>query len=106
VKNSYGNPFATYLPYHYETVFVIDYRYYTGSLLNLIETEKVTDLIFLNGVFSINTSWHIMMIGKVMHGVGKKPQSSLGKDTIKPKKDSIIGKKTDSIKPSGDGIKD
>lgn len=97
VKNSYGNPFATYLPYHYETVFVIDYRYYTGSLLNLIETEGVTDLIFLNGVFSINTSWHIMMIGKVMHGVGKKAQSTSGKDTIKPKKDSIIEKKKDSL---------
>jgi hypothetical protein len=28
VKNSYGNPFSTYLPYHYETVWVVDYRYY------------------------------------------------------------------------------
>jgi hypothetical protein len=38
-----------------------------------------------------------MMIGKVMHGVGKKAQSTSGKDTIKPKKDSIIEKKKDSL---------
>ncbi len=106
VKNSYGNPFATYLPYHYETVFVVDYRYYSGSILELIEKEKVTDLIFLNGVFSINTSWHIMMMGKVMRGVGKKSQTPSGDDTTKPKKDSIIDKKKDSVAPKGDEIKD
>jgi hypothetical protein len=107
VKNSYGNPFATYLPYHYETVFVVDYRYYTGSLMELIEQEKVTDLVFLNGVFSINTSWHIMMIGKVMHGVGKKAPAPTGSDTTKPKKDSIIDKAVgDSVPKKDDGIKD
>ncbi|HTF02400.1 MAG TPA: DHHW family protein [Bacteroidia bacterium] len=105
VKNSYGNPFATYLPYHYETVYVIDYRYYTGSIAKLIEDEKVTDLIFLNGVFSINTSWHIMMIGKNLHGVGKKAPVPTPEDTTKPKKDSIIGKKEDSV-PKEDGPKD
>lgn len=103
VKNSYGNPFSTYLPYHYETVFVVDYRYYTGSLLELIEREKVTDLVFLNGVFSINTSWHIMMIGKVMHGVGKKAPTPNGEDTTKPKKDSIIEKVNPDSLPKNEG---
>ena len=105
VKNSYGNPFSTYLPYHYETVYVIDYRYYTGSLLELIDKEKVTDLIFLNGVFSINTSWHIMMVGKIMNGVGKQSQTPVPVDTTKPKKDSIIENKKDSV-PKKDEEKD
>ena len=96
VKNSYGNPFATYLPSHFETVYVVDYRYYGGSLLDLIEKEKITDLIFLNGVFSINTSWHISMVGKVMRGVGKKSQTTSNSDTTKPKKDSILEKKKDT----------
>ena len=90
VKNSYGNPFGTYLPYHYETVYVIDYRYYTGSLKQLIIDEKINDLIFLNGVFSINTSWHIMMVGKIMNGVGKSVPKNPPVDTTKPKQDSII----------------
>lgn len=107
VKNSYGNPFSTYLPYHYETVWVVDYRYYTGNLLELIKTEGVTDLIFLNGVFSVNTSWHIMMMGKIMNGVGKLPQTPETKDTTKPNKDSIIDKmKKDSLPKKEDEIKD
>lgn len=105
VKNSYGNPFGTYLPYHYETVYVIDYRYYTGSLLELIEKEKITDLIFLNGVFSINTSWHIMMVGKIMNGVGKQSQTPTPVDTTKPKKDSIIENKNDSVPKKNEGDK-
>ncbi len=99
MKNSYGNPFATYLPSHFETVYVVDYRYYGGSLLALIEKENITDLIFLNGVFSINTSWHISMVGKVMYGVGKKAQNPKTPDTPKPNKDSIIDKRKDSIVP-------
>lgn len=102
VKNSYGNPFATYLPYHYETVYVVDYRYYTGSLKQLIEDEKVTDLIFLNGVFSINTSWHIMMVGKIMNGVGKTVPKKPATDTTKPRKDSIIERKNDSVPKKDD----
>lgn len=97
VKNSYGNPFGTYLPYHFETVYVIDYRYYTGSLKQLINDEKITDLIFLNGVFSINTSWHIQMVGKIMNGVGKAVPKNPPADTTKPKKDSIIENKNDSV---------
>lgn len=106
VKNSYGNPFATYLPYHYETVYVVDYRYYTGSLMELIETEKVTDLVFLNGVFSINTSWHISMIGKCMYGIGKKAPDPVNNDTTKTNKDSIIGKGGDSLPKKEGEVKD
>lgn len=106
VKNSYGNPFSTYLPYHYETVYVVDYRYYGGSLLELIEKEKITDLVFLNGVFSINTSWHIMMIGKVMNGVGKKTQPPLTPDSVKLKKDSVIKNENDSVPLKEGEIKD
>ena len=31
VKDSYGNPFATWLTQHYHTVYVIDYRHYRNS---------------------------------------------------------------------------
>ncbi len=89
VKNSYGNPFATYFTANYETVFIIDYRYYTGSLVDLIKENNINDIIFLNGVFSANTSWHIKMMGKVMKGYTKPP--------LNAQKDSII-KYTDTLK--------
>ena len=31
VKDSYGNPFATWLTQHYHTVYVVDYRYYRNN---------------------------------------------------------------------------
>jgi hypothetical protein len=88
VKNSYGNPFSTYFTANYETVFVVDYRYYNGSLLDLISANNINDVIFINGVFSANTSWHIKMIGKIMHGSG-------ASNPKPPKTDSTH--KTDSI---------
>ena len=91
IKNSYGNPFATYFTANYETVFVVDYRYYTGSLLDLIKDNKINDVIFVNGVFSANTSWHIKMMTKIMKGSGTK--------NPKPKPDSA-SKANDSIKSS------
>jgi hypothetical protein len=91
IKNSYGNPFATYFTANYETVFVVDYRYYNGSLLDLINDNKINDVIFVNGVFSANTSWHIKMMTKIMKGSGVK--------NPKPKPDSA-SKAGDSIKTS------
>jgi hypothetical protein len=47
------------------------------------------------------------MIGKVMNGVGKIPQTPTPKDTTKPNKDSIIDKmKNDSVPKKDDEIKD
>ncbi|CAN5845369.1 hypothetical protein BH11BAC7_BH11BAC7_30730 [soil metagenome] len=89
VKNSYGNPFSTYFTANYETVFVVDYRYYNGSLLDLIKDNKINDVIFVNGVFSANTSWHIKMMTKIMKGTGAK--------NPKPKQDSTP-KDADSTK--------
>ena len=66
VKNSYGNPFSTYFTANYQTVFVLDYRYYKGSIIDLIKDEGITDLVFINGIFSANTSWHIKMMTKIM----------------------------------------
>ncbi len=98
IKNSYGNPFATYFTANYETVFVVDYRYYTGSLLDLIKDNKINDVIFVNGVFSANTSWHIKMMGKIMKGTGTK--------NPKPKQDSTP-KNADSLRNSiGDSLRD
>ncbi|MBC7865687.1 MAG: hypothetical protein IAF38_22120 [Bacteroidia bacterium] len=68
VKNSYGNPFATLMAAHYEQVFIVDYRYYSGGLLDLIKENKITDVIFINGVFSANTPSHIKDTKNLMYG--------------------------------------
>ena len=59
IKNSFGNAFAPFLINHFETVFVIDYRYYDGNLTNLIKEHNITDVVLLQNNFGANTSWHI-----------------------------------------------
>tara|TARA_B110000285_G_C15136989_1_gene627701 strand:- start:1595 stop:2926 length:1332 start_codon:yes stop_codon:yes gene_type:complete len=55
IKNSYGNPFATFLVNHYEEVYIVDFRYYNLKVLNLIKEKSINDVIILNGVFSANS---------------------------------------------------
>jgi hypothetical protein len=58
IKNSFGNPFSTFLINNYETVHVVDYRYFNSGLLRLIDNEGIDDVIFFHNVFSANTLSH------------------------------------------------
>ena len=50
VKESFGNAFAPFLVDSYEYVYVVDYRYYAGTLSELVDAKDVDDVIFLNNV--------------------------------------------------------
>ena len=50
VKESFGNAFAPFLVDSYEHVYVVDYRYYNGTLTELVNDKGVDDVIFLNNV--------------------------------------------------------
>ena len=48
IKESYGNAFVPFLVNSYQTVHVVDYRYYTGNLINLVKTNNIQDVIYIN----------------------------------------------------------
>ena len=50
VKESFGNAFAPFLVDSYEYVYVVDYRYYNGTLSRLVDEKGVDDVIFLNNI--------------------------------------------------------
>ena len=50
VKESFGNAFAPFLVDSYEYVYVVDYRYYNGTLTELVTEKGVDDVIFLNNI--------------------------------------------------------
>lgn len=50
VKESFGNAFAPFLVDSYEYVYVVDYRYYNGTLSQLVSEKGVDDVIFLNNI--------------------------------------------------------
>lgn len=67
VKNSFGNPMATYLLPHYEEIFIVDYRYFKGGLSQLVKSQEVTDVLFIHVSFSANTDWHISKMNNLLN---------------------------------------
>ena len=67
VKESFGNAFAPFLTAHYETVYIVDQRYFELNLPDFIRQNGVTDLIFINNVFAANTPVQIQWIQGLMY---------------------------------------
>lgn len=70
IKNSYGNAFAPYLISHFEQVYIVDYRYFKGNLVNLVNQFGITDVIIMSNSFSSNTSTHTSYILNLLNGRG------------------------------------
>lgn len=66
VKESYGNAFAPFLINNYEKVIVVDQRYYTGNLVELMKYEGINELLFINNIFAAHTPFHIDKIKGLM----------------------------------------
>ncbi len=63
IKESYGNAFVPFLVDHYQTVYVVDYRYYPNNLTTFIQQNNVSDVIFLNNADAILQSNAESMLG-------------------------------------------
>ena len=50
IKESFANAMIPYIAGNYKTVYVIDYRYWKGSLYSFVEKNKVQDVIFINNI--------------------------------------------------------
>ena len=59
VKESFGNAFVPFLVDHYQTVYVVDYRYYTGSITALARSKGASDVLFVNNLSAIRGSYQI-----------------------------------------------
>ncbi len=59
IKESYGNAFVPLVVPHYETVFVVDPRYFKLSLNELIEKNGITEALFVNNIMTSGTSQRI-----------------------------------------------
>ena len=65
IKESYGNALMSYIADHYQTVYEIDYRYWTGDLSDFAQEHGVTDVIFANNMAMTGNSAQIAMIKKI-----------------------------------------
>lgn len=55
VQDSYGNFFIPFLTQHYQHVYVVDYRYYEGSVPQLASDKGASDVIILNQVMAVSS---------------------------------------------------
>ena len=55
IKDSFGNAMAPFFTQNYHTVYVVDYRYYSKSLSNLVGSLDINDIIFLPNISDLQT---------------------------------------------------
>ena len=65
VKESFGNALVPFLVDHYETVYVVDYRYYDGSVSALAKAKGVTDVLYGNNLSAIRASDKVGAMNRV-----------------------------------------
>jgi hypothetical protein len=66
-KESFGNAFVPFLVDHYQYVYVIDYRYWSGTLSELVKETGASDVIMINNLSMTRNKY---LIGK-LRGISK-----------------------------------
>lgn len=85
LKDSYGNAFSPYLASHFEEVYIIDFRYFNGSIRDLVSTKKITDIVFGHNVYVANSNYTVKKEINMLRG-SQELKNMLSADV---KKDSI-----------------
>ncbi|MBQ1674415.1 MAG: hypothetical protein II069_00045 [Oscillospiraceae bacterium] len=67
IKESFGNAFVPYLVDHYHTVYVLDYRYWSGNLQSFVREKGAQDVVFINNLSAIRNNY---LMGKLQEMVG------------------------------------
>lgn len=62
VKESFGNALVPFLVDHYQTIYVVDYRYWQGSLTALAKEKGADALYFFNNLSMIRSDY---LVGKL-----------------------------------------
>lgn len=54
IKDSYGNAFIPFLTPHYSEIYVVDPRHYKESIVDLVNENKIDNLLFVNYILTTN----------------------------------------------------
>ncbi len=56
IKESFGNAVIPFLTAHYKNVYVIDYRYYNGGIIDFAKENGIDDVIFINNMSAVRSA--------------------------------------------------
>lgn len=65
IKESFGNALVPYLTENFQNVYVIDYRYYEGTVSDLVNQYNIDTVLFINNVTATSTSARINDLANV-----------------------------------------
>jgi hypothetical protein len=88
IKNSYGNAFAPYLLPHFDRVVVLDYRYVSRNIQEIVSFFGVTDLVFVNATITANSGAHQERMRQVARGSSTAWLTEEEKRRIKQREDA------------------
>ena len=57
LKDSFGNALPGYLFYSFEEIHVIDSRYFTKNMVDYVNENHITDILFANNIFKAYSSY-------------------------------------------------
>ena len=73
VKDSYGNALAPYLAANYGEVWVVDYRYFWGSIPQLVKDQHIDDVLFAHNTYVLNGKAAVGRELKMLHAAPNGP---------------------------------
>lgn len=97
VKNSYGNAFAPYLLPHFDRVVVLDYRYVSRNIQDIVDSFGVTDLVFVNATITANSGAHQERMRQVARGSSTAWLTEAEKRKIKQEQEAAAQAQSSSI---------
>ncbi len=65
IKDSYGNAFIPFLLPHYGDIFVVDPRYYNNNIYDLIEENKIDEVLIINYATVLQLPAFSQMLGNM-----------------------------------------
>ena len=67
VKDSFANNFVPFMTPHFRDITIVDPRYFTGTLDDIMDTYRITDVLFLysGNTFFTDTNLNLVLGGGV-----------------------------------------
>ncbi len=65
VKESFGNAIAPFLADNYSEMYVVDYRYWKGSISKLSKQKKAEDVFFINNISMTRNNYLLGQLAKI-----------------------------------------
>ena len=65
IKESFGNAFIPYLTDHFENVYAIDYRYFDGTVSELVKEKNIRNVLIINNISATSAEGRIAEMSKI-----------------------------------------